>query len=149
MTFTLHTQSPNMPKITYTADASTSFTLGSVGYRDTSTGEIKEDAGGGEATTLTIECVVTKTETSASSNPVIEASPIISGPQQLWLATCTSATAANQLNKAHTLTSALAVANTSTTDTTTAGVWIALANVGATTDNKQIGYFVKVGQVTA
>lgn len=149
MAFKPSSQSPNMPKVDYTADASTSFTQGSVGYRDTSTGEIKEDAGGGEATTLTIECVIAKTETSAASNPTINAYPIISGPGQLWIADCTNNTASNQLNKAHALTSATAVANTSTTDATTAGVFVALKQVGAASDKKLLGYFVKVGQVTA
>jgi len=149
MAFKLSSQSPNMPKVEYTADASTSYTLGSVAYRDTSTGEIKEDAGGSEATVLTIECVIAKTETSAASNPRIESFPIISGPGQLWIADCTNNTAADQLNKAHALTSALAVANTSTTDATTAGVFVAIATVGAASDKKLLGYFVKVGQVTA
>lgn len=148
MAFILASQSPNMPKIRYTADASTSFTLGNVGYRDTTTGEIKEETGGA-ATTLTVECVIAKTETSAASNPTIEAIPIISGPSQLWIANCNANTAANQLNKAHNLTSAGVVDNTGTHDATTAGIFIAIAQVGAAADKKLLGYFVKVGQVTA
>ena len=147
--FKISTQSPNVPVLEYTADASVSYTKGSVGYRDTSTGEIKEDAGGNEATTLTIECVIAETATSASSYPTVKAIPIISGPTQLWVATCTNNTAVNQLNKAHALTSALAVANTSTTNATTAGVFVALKIIGAASDKKLLGYFVKVGQVTA
>ena len=69
--FKISTQSPNIPQLDYTADASVAFTQGSVGYRDTSTGEIKEDAGGNEATTLTIESVIAETKTTASSNPLI------------------------------------------------------------------------------
>lgn len=149
MAFKISSQSPNVPALEYTADASISFTLGSVGYRDTSTGEIKEDAGGSEATTLTIECVIAKTETSSASNPTIRAIPIISGAGQLWEVDCTSNTAADQLNKAHILTDALNVANTSTTNATTAGVFVALKIIGAAADKKLLGYFVKVGQVTA
>ena len=149
MAFKIVTQSPNAPALDYTADASISFTQGSVAYRDTSTGEIKEDAGSNEATTLTIEAIIAKTVTSASSNPTIRAYPIISGPGQLWEADCTNNTAANQLNKAHLLTSALAVANTNTTDTSTGGVFIALKIIGVASDKKLLGYFVKVGQATA
>lgn len=149
MAFKLLQQSPNMPKIEYVADASVSYTLGSVGYRDTTTGEIKEDAGGNEATTLTIECVISETKTTGASNPRVEGWPIVSGPSQLWIADATNNTADNQLNKAHLLTSALAVANTSTTDATTGGVFVALKSQGAASDKKLIGYFVKVGQVTA
>lgn len=148
MSFKLHSQSPNMPLLGYAADASTTFTQGNVVYRDTSTGELKEETGGA-ATTLTVEGVVNKTETTGSSAPKIDIHPIISGPQQLWIADTNANTADNQLNKAHDLTSAGVVDNTSTTDATTAGVWVAVANVGAASDKKQIGYFVKVGQVTA
>ena len=148
MAFRLFSQSPNMPKFTYVADASTSFTLGSVGYRDTSTGEIKEETGGA-ATTLTVECVITKTETSASSNPRIEAQPILHGNIQIWIADANANTAVNQVNKAHNLTSALLVDNSSSTDTSTAGIFIILGIVGAASDKKVLGYFVKVGQVTA
>lgn len=137
-----------MPKIEYTADASTSFTAGNVGYRDTSTGEIKEETGGA-ATTLTVECVIAETATSAATNPVVKAYPIVSGPAQLWIADCNANTAANQLNKAHNLTDAGTVDNTSTTDATTAGIFVALKQVGAAADKKLLGYFVKVGQVTA
>lgn len=147
--FKISTQSPNIPALEYTADASISYTIGSVAYRDTSTGELKQDAGSNEATTLTIEAVIADTKTTAATYPLIKAIPILNGPVQLWEATCTSATAANQLNKAHALTSALAVANTDTTIATTAGVFVALKIIGATSDKKLLGYFVKVGQVTA
>lgn len=137
-----------MPSIDYTADASISFTLGNVGYRDTSTGEIKEETGGA-ATTLTVECVINKTETSGASNPTIRAIPIISGAGQLWIADCNANTAANQLNKAYNMTDAGTVDNSSTTDSSTAGIFIGLKLVGAAADKKLLGYFVKVGQVTA
>lgn len=149
MAFKLASQSPNMPKMEYTADASTSYTAGKVAYRDTSTGEIKEDGGSNEATTVTIEGVVTETKTTASSNPRIELLPILNGPQQLWIADCTSNTAANQLNKAHALTSATHVANTDTTIAVNTGVFVAVAAVGAASDKKLLGYFNKHGQINA
>ena len=145
MSLVLFSQSPNMPKFEYTGDASVLFTQGNVGYRDTATGEIKE----GTSTTLTVECVIAKTETTGASNPVVIGFPIISGPGQLWVADCNANTASNQLNKAHALTSAGVVNNTSTTNATTAGIFVALKVVGATTEKKLLGYFVKVGQVTA
>lgn len=146
--FKLVTESPNMQKLVYTADASTAFTTGSALYRDTSSGELKTATSStGEVTN--IEAVCSETITSAATNPVLEAHPIISGPQQLWIADCTSSTAANQLNKAHALTDGLTVANTSTHIATTLGVFVALGIVGAATDKKLLGYFVKVGQVTA
>jgi len=145
MSLVLFSQSPNMPKFEYTADASVAFTLGNLGYRDVATGEIKE----GTSTTLTLECVIAKSDTTASSNPVILGFPVVSGPGQLWVADCNANTASNQLNKAHAMTSAGVVNNTSTTNATTAGIFVALKAVGASTDKKLLGYFVKVGQVTA
>ena len=149
MSFILSSQSPNMPSLDYTADASTSFTKGSVGYRDASTHEIKEDGGSGEATTITIECVIAKTETSAASYPLIRAIPIIGNPGQLWIGDCTNETADNQLNIAHALTSALAINNTSSASASTAGVFMALKIVGNAANKKLLGYFLKIGQVTA
>lgn len=145
MSLKLFQQSPNMPSLEYTADASVAFTAGNLAYRDTSTGEIKE----GTSTVLNIEGVVRETKTTAASNPRIELQPILHGPQQLWIADTTANTAANQLNKAHDMTSASAVDNTSTHDGTTAGVFVAVATVGAAADKKLIGYFLKIGQVTA
>ena len=147
MAFTIWTGSQaSAPKFTYTADASTAYNLGYLGYRDTSTGEIKE------ATTTTgdatnIECVVTKSETTAASSPTIEATMIMDG--QLWVADCTNNTAANQLNKAHLLTDGGTVNNTSTHSTDVNAVFIALGIVGAASDKKLIGRFAKLGQVTA
>lgn len=137
-----------MQKITYTADASTAFATGAALYRDTSTGELKT-ATAAAGTTLNLEAVATQTVTTAASSPVLDAHPIISGPQQLWVADCTSNTAANQLNKAHALTDGLTVANTSTHIATTLGVFVAVGIIGAASDKKLLGYFVKLGQVTA
>jgi len=146
MAFTPFTGSPNLPKFTYTADASTSFTQGSLGYRDTSTGEIKEATSTvGDATN--VECVIAQTVTSAATNPTIDGYVII--PGQMWIVDCTNNTAADQLNKAHLLTDARTVNNTSTHSTDINAVFIALAIAGATTDKKLIGYIAKLGQVTA
>lgn len=147
--FKVSSQSPNIPALEYTADASIAFTKGYVGYRDTSTGEIKADAGGGEATTITLECVIDETGTTEATYPYLKCIPIISGPGQLWEADCTSNTATNQLNKVHILTNAYTVANTSTTNATTAGIFVALKIIGAASDKKLLGYFIKIGQVVS
>lgn len=149
MSFKPVSQSPNIAALEYTADASTGFTQGKVAYRDTSTGEIKEDAGGNEATVLNIEGVVAETVTTAATNPRIRLTPILHGSAQLWIADTTSNTAASQLNKAHALTSATHVANTGTHSAATTAPFIAIATVGEASDKKLLGYFVKVGQVTA
>ena len=148
MAFKVAVQTPSIPMLEYTADASTAFVTGYVGYRDTSTGEIKT-ATNSAGTTLNIECVIAETKTSASTYPYLKCIPIISGPSQLWIADCTSNTATNQLNKAHALTDGATVANTSTTVATTAGVFVALKIIGAAADKKLLGYFIKIGQVTA
>lgn len=138
--------SPNIEAIEYTADASISFTAGGLLYRDTSTGEIKE-ATSSAGTTLNVEAIGLKTFTSASSSPVIRALPIHQG--MYVVADCTANTAADQLNKAHAMTDAFTVNNSSSHVATTLGVFVALKTVGAASDKKLYGYFVKVGQVTA
>lgn len=147
MGFTLWTSSPNCPVLAYVADASVSFTKGFLCYRDTSTGEIKE------ATTTTgdatnIEGVAKETVTTEATNPEVDLF-VITGTSQLWVADCTNVTAADQLNKAHLLTDGGTVNNTSTTSTDVNAVFVALRVVGASTDKKLLGYFVKLGQVTA
>lgn len=146
MAFTPFTGSPNIPKFPYTADASTAFTKGFLGYRDTSTGEIKEATTTvGDATN--IECIIAETVTTAASDPIINGYPII--PGQMYIADCTNNTAANQLNKAHLLTDGGTVNNTSTHSTDINAIFIALAIVGEAANKKLVGYIAKLGQVTA
>lgn len=147
MSFVLSSQSPNVPAFDYQADAEVSFTQGKVGYN--SAHEIKEDAGGNEATTLTIECIIADTATSAATYPVVKGIPIIHGMGQLWEADCTNVTAANQVNKTHDLTSATHIANTSTAQTDTGGVFHMVKIVGAVGGTKCLGYFIKLGQVVS
>ena len=145
--FKVSSLSPNIPALEYTADASVSYTNGDLLYRDTSTGEVKA-ATSATVTTVNIEAICQSTETTAASSPTIRAIPIISG--MLVEADCDSDTAANQLNKAHLINDTGAtVINTDTQVSTSAAVFIALKIIGATTDKKLLGYFVKVGQVAA
>jgi hypothetical protein len=138
--------SPTIPALDYVADASTSFNKGYLGYRDTTTGEIKEATTTvGDATN--IECIIAETVTTASSNPLVKGYNII--PGQLYVADCTNTTAADQLNKAHLLTNGGTVNNTSSHSTDINAIFIALRIIGATTDKKLLGYIAKLGQVTA
>lgn len=146
MAFRLASESPNMPAEEYLADASVLFTVGSLVYRDTSTGELKEATSTvGDATN--IEGITTKTETTAASSPYIRVIPIVSGSR--FIADCTNATAEDQLNKAHLLTDARTVNNTNTHSTDVNAIFIATRIVGASTDKKLYGYIAKLGQVTA
>lgn len=146
MAFKVISQSPNIPAEEYVADASTLFTAGSLAYRDTTTGEIKEATTTvGDATN--IEGIVLKTETTGSSSPLIRLVPVFHGTRVI--VDCTNTTAADQLNKAHLLTDARTVNNTSTHSTDINAVFVALRIVGASTDKKLYGYIAKTGQVTA
>ncbi len=138
--------SPNVEAIEYTCTASTAYSAGGLLYRDTSAGEVKE-ATSSVGITTNIEAIGLKTFTTASTSPLLRALPIHSG--MYVVADCTANTAANQLNKAHAMTDAFTINNTSSTVATTLGVFIALKLVGAASDKKLYGYFVKVGQVTA
>lgn len=62
------------------------------------------------------------------------------------VADCTNNTAANQLCIRHILTDANNIANTSTNITINTGVFYALGTVGAASNKKLYGYFIKVGQ---
>ncbi len=139
-------KTPSMPALEYVADASTSFQLGALVYRDTSTGELKE-ATSSAGTVLNIEGIANKTETTAATNPKIRITPFLQN--DLVIADCTANTAANQLNKAHAMTDALTINNTSSHVATTLGVFMAIAAVGEASNKKLLGYFIKVGQVTA
>lgn len=149
MAIVLASQSPTSPRLSYPANTSTLYTTGSLLYRDTSAGVLKE-ATSSVGITTNIEAVGIRTFTTSSTAALAMVDGVrLIGPAQLWIVDCTNATAANQLLKAQAMTDARTVANTSTAITTTLGVFIPLAIVGASTDNKLMGYFVSVGQVTA
>lgn len=145
MAFRVVTSSPNAEAIELLATDSTSYTVGSLVYRDTSTGTVKEcTTTVGDATT--VEGITNKTETTGTGS-YIRVTPIHSG--MYVIADCTNNTAANQLNKAHLLTDARTVNNTSTHSTDINAIFVALKVVGAASDKKLFGYIVKLGQVTA
>lgn len=134
--------SPNVQALEYLATDSTTYTINSVIYRDTSTGTVKEQtATVGDATNT--EGITTKTQTTGTGT-YIRAIPLAQG--MYVIADCTNATAANQLNKAHLWTDARTVNNTSTHSTDINATFVALKTVSST---KLFGYIVKLGQVTA
>lgn len=137
--------SPNVEALELLATDSTTYTAGSLVYRDTSTGTIKEQtATVGDATN--VEGIVTKTQTTGTSE-YIKVLPIHSG--MYVVADCTNSTAADQLNKAHLWTDARTVNNTNTHSTDINATFVALRIVGAASDKKLFGYITKLGQVTA
>ena|SRR3990167_3843746 len=96
-------------------------------------------------TTLTNIGVAAETIASTASDIDV----ILLEPGQLWEIDCTSATATNQVCNRHAMTDSLTLANTSSDISTTLGVWLMLAQVGAAADNKALCRPLLVGQVTA
>lgn len=135
-----------LPKQSLLATDSTSYTMDSLLYHDTSTGTMKE-ATSSVGTTLNIYGLGTKTFTSGTGS-YMSVIPVVAGAVFV-VADCTANTAANQLNKDHAMTDARTVNNTSSTVATTLGVFHALALVGSASNKKLYGYFNRVGQVTA
>lgn len=144
--FKVVSSSPNVASDVYVADASTTFTKGNLAFRDVSSGEIKEaSATTGDATN--VEGIVATTVTTPASDPTVELIPLHDGLR--LVADCTNNTAADQLNKAHLLTSAGVVNNTNTHSTDINAVFVALRIVGVAADKKLYGYIARLGQVTA
>ena len=125
---------------------STTFTRGHLVYHDTSTGTLKE-ASSSVGLVTNIVGIVNKTQTTTTGQ-YIQYTPVITGAVFVT-ADCTNATAANQLWKQQVLTDAGTINNSSTTTSTTAGVFMPTALVGASTANQLYGYFIRIGQVDA
>lgn len=144
MSITLWTSSPNAgPMLPLLPASSTAYTAGKLLAK--SAGTVVETTG----TTITLVALGQETKTTESSNPTIKALLIAGGPSQMFIADCTANTATNQLFKTQAMTDAATVNNTSTENTTTAGIFFPVAIVGAATDKKLLGYFIRIGQVTA
>lgn len=126
--------------------ASTSYTAGNLLYMDTTAGTLKE-ATSSAGTTQNIIGVGRKTFTSASTAGYMDFYPLVSGAV-LCVADCTNATAVNQLLKFQAMTDAGHVANTSTSITTTLGVFLPLRLTGSA-GTQLYGYFIRTGQVDA
>ncbi len=144
MSVIVYSGSPNIPHIpggmvpntstTYTKDTLVDLTFGSA-YISESTSS---------STTHTIFGIMTdKTVTTAASSPVnLDVVPLGYGPQHLYIVDCTNNTAANQLYARQALTNSSTIANTSSDTTGNTGVFVPIAQVGAATDKKLLGYFL-------
>ena len=132
-------------RVVFMAASGSSFVQGDLVVREVGTGRV-QPAVATLANATIIEGIAKKTGTVTAGDP-IEVIFIQSG--MLLEADTTNATAANQLGKAHLLTDAATVNNTSTHSTDIDAVFIALQMSGTTSANKLIGYIAKLGQVTA
>jgi len=139
--------SPNIPQRTGYAATSQAYVKGQLLYRDTTNGVLIPATGAGTTDqTVNIEGIAIKTFTAASSgNPTIDYEPIL--PQNLYVIDCHSTTNVNQIHKNHEMFDSLNLDNTSSSVSAPDAVFVATALGPSTT--QLIGYFVKVGGVTA
>lgn len=136
----------NTPTISVPLDGSTDLADGDLVYRDTTNGVAKAATTTvGDATNI-LGVVIGNPSATATSCQVL---PIVASEMQLWEVNCTNNTAANQLLKAHLLTDAQTVNNTSSHSTDINAIFIAVELVGAASDKKLRGFIAKCGQVTA
>lgn len=135
----------SIPTLSLLAKDSTAYTSGYLVVRDTTNSYLIE-ATASLADCTVLEGIVQKTQTTGTSQE-IEITPILSG---LYVeADCTNVTAVNQLMKAHLLTDAGTVNNTSSHSIDKDAVFIALKIIGAVGGTKLFGYLVKTGQVVS
>lgn len=142
MAFTVSEQSPSSPSLEAIAfDANSTIAIGSIIISDLVGGTSQlRPAKNSTCKTGNIEGISKTTITSAGSSIVVY-TPIVQG--QFVIADCTSNSAENQLFKNHMLTNDTTVANTSTSENTSLGVFRALKLVGAAADKKLFGYLIK------
>lgn len=142
---TLFSKLPMMVGVTKATQA---YTVGQLLMEDKTNGEVIPATS--SVSTLNCLGVGVKAFTEGSADVIGGIKFIPIGTQTVFVvADCTSNTAANQLHKDHLMTDSNNVNNTSTTSTAKEGVFHALAMVGATTNKKLYGYFIRSGQVTA
>jgi len=146
--FVLKNQSSASPtlEINY-FDSTSTLGLGAVVFSEVNLGNNKLVSKNGDdnLNSYTLEGV-SQTLISTAGTSIATYTPIVTG--QLWIADCTSDTNENQLQKNHQLTNAATLANTSTSVNTSLGIFHAIHLVGATTDRKLAGYFIKGGATT-
>lgn len=151
MSIIAYTGSPSFPHLAGGAVPKTSqaFTKDTLVDRDTTNSYVKPSTSA-STTVVLFGVMVDKTVTTASSSPAnLDVIPLVSGPSQLWVVDTTNATAANQLYKNQVLTDAATINNSSSTTIINTGVFVPIAIVGASTDNKLLGYFVVQHEINA
>ncbi len=133
-----------LPPQFITVPASTTITLGQLlAFDRTNKGLIPATSA---STTQSIAGVATQAVTTSGSAGVVKFQPVDSAV--FVVADCTNNTASNQLGIRHLLTDGNNINNTSTDQTTNTGVFLALGTVGAASNKKLYGYFIKIGQTT-
>ena len=140
--------SPNIPFMELITGNNYYFAKGDLIARDTSGGFATAAISTAADNTIIEGIYVGATGTTAASGTIfIKTIPIYSG--LYVVADCTANTADAQLNKAHLLTDARTVNNTTTHSTDKDATFIALRVVGAYSDKKLYGYISKLGQVVS
>ena len=137
-----------LPKMQGVSKASQAYTVGQLLMEDKTAGEVIPAT----SSVSTLNCLGISTRAFTEGG-----SDVQGGVKYIPIAThavfvvadCTNNTAANQLQKDHLMTDSNFVNNTSTTSTAKEGVFHALALVGATTNKKLYGYFIRIGQVVS
>lgn len=132
----------NSPAMAITLDGSTDLAKASLVDRNTTNGDFDAST---SSTVIEKLFGVTMENPSATATSTVVV-PIVASPLQTWEVDCTNNTASNQLYKAHALTDAVTVNNTSSTVAGPTGVFIATEIVGAASDKKLRGYFVATHQ---
>ena len=150
MSIIAYTGSPNFPHLAGGAvpKGSQAFVKDTLVDRDTTNSYVAPSTSA--STTVKLFGVfVDKSVTTAASPVNVDVIPLVSGPSQLWICDTTNATAANQLYKNQVLTDAATINNSSSNTAINTGVFVPIAIVGATTDNKLLGYFVVQHEINA
>jgi len=132
-----------LPAQDWNVPASTTITAGMLlAFDRTNDGVIPATA---TSTTLSICGIATSAVTTGGGETaIVKGVPV---DQAVFVvADCTNNTAANQLYQRHILTDANTIANTSTDITINTGIFLALGMVGAASNKKLYGYFIKTGQ---
>lgn len=138
---------PKLPPLLGNVGNSTTIAVGDLLYYDTTNSVLKPVTSSVGITTnlagISTQAVTTTGGTTATVKymPVDRATRVV--------VDCTNNTAANQLYKQQGMTNASTVANSSTATTTTLGVFLPLAIVGAATAKQLYGIYLVTGQVTA
>lgn len=137
------TGSPNIPTATsWHYDENSTLNLGDLIYADTTDSKLIPAVA---STTFTNLVGIAKTYIAAATGSTVEIEYIPVTSQMEVIADCTSNTADGHLYKYHLLTNSSTVANTTTTITTSAGIFFATGAVGAASNKKLRGYLIKTG----
>lgn len=136
-----------LPPLVGNVGNSTTIAVGDLLYYD-QTNAVLKPVTSSVGTTINIAGVATQAvATTGGTTGTVKYMPVDRATRVV--VDCTNNTAANQLYKQQAMTNASTCANTSTAITTTLGVFLPYATVGAAADKKLYGVYLAIGQVTA